>query len=145
MMDPRALADRLRDRFPDVVVARDEATVVVDAGDLHRGLRYLGEEPDLDFGFLSDLSATDWPDREPRFWVAYQLLSMRYGHRLRVKVGLPSDRPVMPSVVSLLPTANWFERELYDFFGIEFDGHPDLSRIIMPDDWEGFPLRKDYS
>ncbi len=86
---------------------------------------------------------TDWPGREPRFWVAYELFSTTHHHRLRVKVGLSEADARVPSVTSLFPTANWHEREAYDFFGIVFDGHPDLRRILLPDGWEGWPLRKD--
>jgi NADH-quinone oxidoreductase subunit C len=139
------LAERLRERFPDAIEARGEVGVVVARDDLHRALGYLREEDDLSFDFLDDLTASDWPDREPRFWLAYELYSMRHRHRLRVKVGLSGEDARVPSIVSLQPTADWFEREAYDFYGIEFEGHPDLRRIIMPDDWEGHPLRKDYS
>jgi NADH-quinone oxidoreductase subunit C len=144
-MDATAIADRLRDRLPDAVVARDEVTVVVGREELHPTLRWLRDDPDLSFDFLSDVTASDWPDREPRFWLAYHLYSLQRRHRLRVKVGLGADDPIVPSVVPLWPTADWFERELWDFFGIRFDGHPDLRRIIMPDDWDGHPLRKDYT
>jgi NADH-quinone oxidoreductase subunit C len=139
------LAERLRERFPDAIQARGEVGVVVARDDLHRALAYLREEEDLSFDFLDDLTASDWPDREPRFWLAYELYSMRHRHRLRVKVGLNGDDARVPSIVSLQPAADWFEREAWDFYGIEFEGHPDLRRIIMPDDWEGHPLRKDYS
>ncbi len=144
-MQASELAERLRERFADAVVARGEVTVVVARDDLHRALGHLRDHDDLAFDVLADLTATDWPDREPRFWIAYELYSMRHRHRLRVKVGLTSDDPRVPSVVSLHPTADWFEREVFDFFGVEFDGHPDLRRIIMPDDWDGHPLRKDYA
>jgi NADH-quinone oxidoreductase subunit C len=134
----------LRERFPDAVEARGELTLVVERGDLLDRLRDLQRADDLSFDFLSDLTATDWPDREPRFWVAYHLSSSAHRHRIRVKVGLVSDAPVVPSVVPLYPTADYFEREVFDLYGIEFEGHPDLRRILMPDDWEGHPLRKDY-
>jgi NADH-quinone oxidoreductase subunit C len=139
------LAERLLERFSDATVARGEVTVVVARDDLHRALGYLRDGDDLAFDVLADLTATDWPDREPRYWISYELYSMRYRHRLRVKVGVTSDDPRVPSVTTLHPTADWFEREVFDFFGVEFDGHPDLRRIIMPDDWDGYPLRKDYT
>ena len=143
-MEAQALAIRVRERFPDTLVARGEVTVTVAAADLQPALRFLRDDPDLALGFLSGIAATDWPDREPRFWIAYHLWSMTHKHRARVKVGLSGEEPRVPSVVSMFPTANWEEREVYDFFGVRFDGHPDLARIIMPDDWEGHPLRKDY-
>jgi NADH-quinone oxidoreductase subunit C len=141
-MGPTDLADRLRDGFPHLFEARGEVTVVVEREALTDALRHLRDDPDLSFGFLADVSATDWPDSEPRFWVAYHLLSMEHRHRLRVKVGLAENDPRVPSVVPLFPTGNWLEREVFDFFGIVFDGHPDLRRIEMPEDWVGHPLRK---
>jgi NADH-quinone oxidoreductase subunit C len=141
-MLPAELADRLQGRFPDPLEARGEVTVFVAAEDLHDALRWLGEEGDLSFDFVSDVTATDWPDGDPRFWVAYHLRSTRHGHRLRVKVGLNGDPPRVPSITSMFPTANWLEREVYDMFGVVFDGHPDLRRIEMPEDWRGHPLRK---
>jgi NADH-quinone oxidoreductase subunit C len=136
------LADRLRARYPDVVVARDEATVVVDRSDLLEALAHFRADPDLSLDFLSEVTATDWPGRSPRFWLAYHLYSTERRHRLRVKVGLEESDPHVPSVASMFPTANWHEREAFDFYGIVFDGHPDLRRILLPDGWEGFPLRK---
>src|SRR5712691_2492346 len=140
---PSELADRLRPSFPDVLLARDEVTIVNQIDDLLASLRFLQATDDLAFDFLSDLAATDWPGREPRFWLAYHLLSTRHDHRVRVKVGLAGDRPHAPTVTGLYPTANWHEREVFDFFGVVFDGHPDLRRIEMPEGWEGHPLRKD--
>ncbi len=142
-MGPAELAERLRQRFPEALEARGDATVVVAPEDLLQTLEYLRDDPDLRFGFLSDVTATDWPDLDPRFWVAYHLLSIEHRQRLRVKVGLPADAPHVPSVTPLFPGANWQEREVFDFFGVVFDGHPDLRRIQMPEDWVGYPLRKD--
>jgi NADH-quinone oxidoreductase subunit C len=137
-------SELLRDRFPDLVESRGESTIVVERRELLDRLRDLRNDEQLSFDFLSDVTATDWPDREPRFWVAYHLASSVHRHRLRVKVGLTSDDAVVPSVIELYPAADWFEREVFDLFGIEFSGHPDLRRILMPDDWDGHPLRKDY-
>jgi NADH-quinone oxidoreductase subunit C len=144
-VDVQALADRLRERFPDIATARDEVTVVVDPEEVVAALAFLRDEPGLEFGWLADLSATDWPDREPRFWIAYHLFSMSQGHRVRVKAGLGPDEPRIASVTPLFPTANWLEREVFDMYGVSFEGHPDLRRILMPDDWDGHPLRKDYA
>ena len=137
------LADRVRGRFADVLVAREEVTAILGRDDLLDALVALRDDPDLSFDFLSSLTATDWPNQDTRFWVAYELRSMTAKHRLRVKVGVPETDPHIPSVTALFPTANWHEREVFDFYGIVFDGHPDLTRILLPDDWEGFPLRKD--
>ncbi|MGH2527749.1 MAG: NADH-quinone oxidoreductase subunit C [Actinomycetota bacterium] len=135
------LADRVRAEYPDVVVARDEVTVIVDRSDLLDALTGLRDEP-AGLDFLSSVTATDWPGRSPRFWVAYELYSMTHGYRLRLKVGLEEGDPRIPSVTPVHPTADWHERETYDFYGIVFDGHPALTRILLPDDWEGYPLRK---
>ncbi len=136
------LADLVRSRFPDVVVARDEATVLVGRDDLLEALAWLRSEADLGFDFLSSLTATDWPGRVPRYWVLYELLSTVRKHRIRVKVGLVEEDAHVSSVAPTFPTADWFERETFDFYGIVFEGHPNLPRILLPDDWEGYPLRK---
>ena len=126
-----------------MLLARDEVTLLVGREALVDTLVRLRDQPDLSFGFLSSLTATDHPGRDPRFWVAYELRSIEHAHRMRVKVGLAGDDPRLPSITALFPTANWHEREVWDLFGLVFDGHPDLDRILLPDDWEGHPLRKD--
>ena len=136
------IADRLRARYAEVLVARDEVAVVVDRDDLHDALTSLRDDEELGFDFLSCVTATDWPGRSPRYWVSYELYSMAHRHRLRLKVGLPEDDPRVPSVTPLFPTADWLERETFDFYGIVFEGHPRLARIMLPDGWEGHPLRK---
>ena len=136
------IAERLRGRFADVLVARDEVTVVVDRADLHDALTSLCGDEELGLDFLSCVTATDWPERSPRYWVSYELYSMAHKHRLRLKVGLPEDDPRVPSVTPLYPTADWLERETFDLYGIVFEGHPHLARIMLPDGWEGHPLRK---
>ncbi len=141
-MTPEAVAERIRARYGDTLVARREVTVLVGREQLLDALRFLREDPDLSLAFLSCVTATDWPGNDPRFWVVYELASMKHLHRARIKVGLAEDDAHLPSVTPLFPTANWHERETFDFFGIVFDGHPDLTRILLPDDWEGYPLRK---
>jgi len=140
----QSLADRLGRRFDSLVVARGEVTITAPRDRLLDAMIYLRDEPDLSFRWLSDVSCTDWPGRDPRIWMAYHLYSMEHRHRVRVKVGLPPDDLRAPSVSGLHPTADWQEREVYDFFGVTFDGHPNLKRILMPDDWVGHPLRKDH-
>jgi NADH-quinone oxidoreductase subunit C len=144
-MNAEELAGRLGERFPEVLGARGEVTVTVAAEELLEALSYLRDQDDLAFAFLSDVTCSDWPSLDPRYWLAYHLLSMRHRHRVRVKVGLPPDPdpPTAPSVTPMFPTANWLEREVFDFFGVVFQGHPDLRRIEMPEDWVGHPLRKD--
>ena len=97
------------------------------------------------FEMLTALSAVDyWPQKTPRFHVVYQFLSLAKNLRLEVRVPLEGDAPEVESVIEVYPVANWFERELWDMFGIRFKNHPDMRRILMPEDWEGHPLRKDY-
>ena len=128
----------------EVIEFRGETTVVVPLEQLRRAAEFLVSEPSLRFTYLSDITTVDRFPLEPRFEVNYHLLSLDRRERLRLKVRLAGSDPVTPSVVSVWPTANWHERENFDLFGIRFEGHPDLRRILMPDDWEGYPLRKDY-
>jgi NADH-quinone oxidoreductase subunit C len=122
----------------------DEVTVTVKRDAIQEVSRFLKEDPDCDMKLLSDLCGTDWPDNEGgRHCVVYLLYSLTHNFRLRLKVWGPEGEPV-PSVIGVWRTADWHEREAYDLYGIVFDAHPDLRRILMPDWWEGFPLRKDY-
>jgi NADH-quinone oxidoreductase subunit C len=119
-------------------------TVVVPLAQVMAALGHLRDAPDAAFDFCSDVTATDWPPRkDARFDLSYCLYSTRHRHRVRVKVRVGENQPV-PSVTGLWPAANWLEREVYDMFGVNFTGHPDRRRILMPDDWQGFPQRKDY-
>jgi len=128
----------------EVMEFRGETTLVVPRGEIRRVADYLASEPSLQFSFLSDITTVDRYPLEPRFEVNYHLLSIDRRERLRLKVRVPSNEGRVPSVTSVWPTANWHERENFDLFGVRFDGHPDLTRILLPDDWEGHPLRKDY-
>jgi NADH-quinone oxidoreductase subunit C len=139
---PEEIVERLRPRFPDAIVARGQAVLPVGREHLLDELASLREDPDLRLDFLSSVTATDWPGRAPRFWLAYELYSLEHMHRLRVKVGLADEDPRVPSVTGPFPTANFQERELFDLLGIGFDGHPDLRRILLPEGWDGHPLRK---
>jgi NADH-quinone oxidoreductase subunit C len=141
----------VRTRFPEALLEevefRGETTLVLAPAAIADVCLALRDASDLRFNFLADITAVDWPEREPRFDVVYHLLSLetRSVVRLKVRVGEPDeDEPQVPSVTSVWPTANWYEREIYDLFGIAFTGHPDLRRILMPTDWVGHPLRKDY-
>jgi len=118
-------------------------TIIVPAGQILAVAKSLREMPETAFDMCSDLTATDWPPRAARFDVIYCLYSTRHRHRLRVKAQLP-DGQMIASVTPVWPSANWLEREVFDMFGIRFAGHPDLRRILMPDDWQGYPQRKDY-
>ena len=123
---------------------RGELTIYVRPGALIRVCEFLRDEPSLSYKFLSDVTAVDLYPNEPRFEVVYHLLSLENAERLRLKVRTGGDNPRVDSLVPVYPCANAFEREVFDLFGIEFAGHPYLRRILMPEDWEGYPLRKDY-
>ena len=118
-------------------------TVIVASASLLDVARYLRDTPDAAFDYCSDVTATDWPPRAQRFDVIYCLYSTRLRHRVRLKVRAATDEPV-PSVTGLWPAANWLEREVYDLFGVNITGHPDRRRLLMPEEWQGHPQRKDY-
>jgi NADH-quinone oxidoreductase subunit C len=132
---------------PDAVVSTHarlgDATAVIRASHLVEVMRFLRDDPALAFDMLSDVCAVDYLPRVPRFEVVYHLYSVAKNHRLRVKVQVDENTSV-PSVTPLWASANWMEREVYDLYGVGFDGHPDLRRILLYDEFEGHPLRKDY-
>jgi NADH-quinone oxidoreductase subunit C len=143
----RRAVELLRERFGEAVTGhiafRDEETVIVDPARLVEICGFLEKEPELDFSVLTDITAIHWPEREHAFEVAYLLRSMKHNALLRLKVRLrPSE--TVPSVTTVWATADWHEREEWDKVGVVFQGHPNLKRILMPDDWEGHPLLKDY-
>jgi NADH-quinone oxidoreductase subunit C len=123
---------------------REEMTIYVDRDSIREACALLKEDSTCPFNFLSDITCVDWYPSEPRFEVVYHLLSLPKKERVRLKVRLNSTSPVIESLTSVWPGANYFEREIFDLFGIRFSGHPYLRRILMPEDWEGHPLRKDY-
>jgi NADH-quinone oxidoreductase subunit C len=123
---------------------RGEWTVVVPREHLRRACEFLRSDPELQFVLLCDATGLDRFPVEPRFEVNYHLVSLHRRERLRLKVRVSLADPVVESVTSVWPTADWHEREIFDLFGVRFTGHPDLRRILMPEDWEGHPLRKDY-
>jgi NADH-quinone oxidoreductase subunit C len=137
----------LQAAVPDAVVQLSfylgDWTAIISGATLLEAARFLRDTPGIRFDFCSDVTATDWPTRPQRFDVIYCLYSTRTRNRLRLKVRAGENEPV-PSVSGIWPAANWLEREVYDLFGVNFTGHPDRRRILMPDDWQGFPQRKDY-
>ena len=141
------LGDHLRAKLGDVIVSCDvaygELNVVAQAPAIKSVLTFLRDDPECEFESLIDVTAVDYPTREKRFDVVYHLLSMTKNRRIRVKVATDEDGQV-PSVVSIFPTANWFERETYDMYGVLFSDHPDLRRILTDYGFAGFPLRKDF-
>ena len=140
---------RLREKFPNAAFERQAGEAVRDhtlylpADSLVEIATFLRDDPELDFAMLPWLGGTDFMPRVPRFEVVYSLLSLANNLRFTLKVRLTEDNPRVASVAGVWPTANWHERETYDFYGIEFLGHPDLTRILLPEDWIGWPLRKD--
>lgn len=127
----------------DTIIFGDEVTHLVKKASLIEICNFLKDDPALQFNFLSDIAGADYFPKKPRFEVVYHLYSIPKKHRLRLKVTTGEDETV-PSVTSIWKSADWAEREAYDMFGIVFEGHPNLKRIYMPEEWEGFPLRKDY-
>jgi NADH-quinone oxidoreductase subunit C len=140
------------DQLVETLAFRGETTLVVERDRILDILALLRQHPDLGYDRLSDLTAVDYLDApatagsrsDLRFAVVYHLMSRSNLARLRVRAHVPEDDPSIASVTGLFPMANWPEREVYDLFGIVFNGHPDLKRILLPDDWDGHPLRKDY-
>ena len=139
------LVTRLRAKFGagilEAIEDRKQAIVLVESGRLAEIALYLRDEEKFDL--LSDLTAVDWPKREKRFDIVLNLYSFPKNERLRIKTHAAEGEQV-PSSFGVWPTANWLEREVFDMFGIVFSGHPDLKRILLPDGWQGYPLRKDY-
>ncbi|HEY7616658.1 MAG TPA: NADH-quinone oxidoreductase subunit C, partial [Terriglobales bacterium] len=123
---------------------REELTIYVERSSLREACVLLRDDPNCPFNFLSDVTCVDWYPAEPRFEVVYHLLSIAKKERVRLKVRLSGDSPAVESVTSVWPAANFFEREVFDLFGVRFTAHPYLRRLLMPEDWEGHPLRKDY-
>jgi NADH-quinone oxidoreductase subunit C len=149
--DARDPVAALREALPDVLLDvkqfRDETTLIVDPERVVETAQFLRDTTGLVYNFLSDISAVDyWPEttRPERFGLSYHLYSMLYNRRIRVKVYVPEDDPVVPTMTGVWPGANWLEREVFDMMGIRFDGHPDMRRVLMPDDWQGHPQRRDY-
>ena len=162
----RRVRDRLLAAFPDSGVSgfRGELTVEVSSDEIVDVLTYCRDEPDLHCEMLSDVSGVHWPagkrresaqettgwptyeigDEAGRIELDYIVLSLEHNHRFRIRTHIPDDAAVIGSVSGVYRSAIFMEREAYDFFGVEFSGHPDLRRILMPDEWQGHPLRKDY-
>ena len=142
-----AFITALQSAVPDSVVKLSywvgDWTIIVRVATLLDVSQHLRDAPDARFDLCSDVTATDWPPRAERFDLVYCLYSTRHRHRIRVKAAAAADQAV-PSVTGVWPSANWLEREVYDMFGVNFVGHPDRRRILMPEDWQGFPERKDY-
>ncbi len=137
------LQETLKTDFLSSQIRLGELTVVVKRESVEKVLSYLRDHKDYLFKELIDLCGVDYPDRPERFDVVYHLLSLKFNRRIRIKVSTDEQMPV-PTVTSVYSAANWFERETYDMYGIRFDGHPDLRRLLTDYGFEGYPLRKDF-
>jgi NADH-quinone oxidoreductase subunit C len=147
--DPVQIAEKIKELFPEQVIEvvnfRDQVSVIIKKDMVFAILKYLHDEPLFSFDHLQDLTAVDYlKKKDIRFEVVYNLYSMKYRHQIRIRAQVADDKPSISTVVPIWEGANWHERECYDMFGIRFNGHPDPRRILMPEDWEGYPLRKDY-
>jgi NADH-quinone oxidoreductase subunit C len=139
--------ERFAEALIEVVEHRGETTIILAPEAIVPVCQALRDAPGLRYGFLADLTAVDWPERDLRYDVVYHLLSLETRAVVRLKLHVGDEDtpdPEVPSVTGVWPTADWYEREIFDLFGIRFTGHPNLTRIQMPLDWVGHPLRKDY-
>jgi NADH-quinone oxidoreductase subunit C len=137
------IASALPDAVRETHMSKDELVVSVNRNDIVRVLTMLRDDPNCMFQQLVDVCGVDWPEQDERFEVVYNLLSLKHNQRVRVRLTASEDQPV-PSVVDVYRTANWFEREVWDMYGVVFTGHPDLRRLLTDYGFEGHPLRKDF-
>lgn len=139
---------KLRERFGeailDVRTFREETTVILRREDIFAANQFLRDDPELRYNYLVDLCGVDNMGAEPRLMVVYHLYSYERNERIRIKAGVPEEDCTIASIISLWKGADWLEREAYDMFGIQFEGHPNLCRILNTDDFDGYPLRKDF-
>ncbi len=140
----KILDEKFKDQIREKSTFRDELTYIVNKDSILDILQFLYEDKEFEYNFLTDLTATDWPERDERHEVVYLLYSFKDNTRLRLKVRLKEGEK-LPTTTIIWDSANWLEREVYDLFGVHFEGHPDLTRILTPDDFEGHPLQKDHS
>jgi NADH-quinone oxidoreductase subunit C len=148
-MEPLEIAEKIKERFADEVIDlkefRGQVSVTLKKDRVLEICRYLHDEPSLALDYLVDLCGVDYlGKKEVRFEVVYHLYSMQHRHMIRLKAEVPEDDAEIDSVMPVWQGVNWHEREAYDMYGIVFKGHPDLRRVLMPEDWDGHPLRKDY-
>ena len=138
------LKNRFGDKIEEIAMPHGQAVAIIKRESLNDILIYLRDNDETLFDLFVDLTAVDYIARQPRFEVVIHLTSIPLRHRIRLKVRLHEDDPVMSSITAVYPSANWFERECYDLYGIRFEGHPNLKRILLYDGFVGHPLRKDY-
>lgn len=148
MLDTETLKAQIHNKFPAAVLEefRGQLSVRIPIDQLLNFMQYLKDTKELSFDYLTDVTGVDYlkMEREPRFDVVYHVYSFKHHYRLRVKVGVPEENLDVPSLTPLWKAANWLEREAFEMFGFNFVGHPDLRRLLLPDIFDGFPLRKDY-
>ncbi len=146
-MEKKKVVKALRDKFPkkikEISAPLGDDTILIERDALLEIVKFLKQDP-YTFSMLLDLTCVDYKDRDERFQMVYHLFSLSNNQRLRIKTSLPEEDPSIDSLTSFWKNANWLEREVYDMFGVQFTGHPDLRRIFMWDEFEGYPLRKDY-
>ena len=147
MTETNLAVKKLQEKFPasvlEVTIFRGEVTITVSKEEIVEVCKFLHSDPDLQYHLLTDLCGLDFFPQIPRFGVVYLLCSLKNNQRLRLKTRVKENESI-PSVESIWKVANWYEREVYDLFGIPFENHPDLRRILLWDGYEGYPLRKDY-
>lgn len=148
-MEPSEIAEKVKERYPEDVIGieefRGQVSISLNKNGILAICGYLHDEPSLSLDFLKDLCGIDYlGKKETRFEVVYHLYSIEHGHMVRIKAPVSESDCSIDSVTPVWTGADWHERECFDMYGIEFKGHPDLRRILMPEDWEGYPLRKDY-
>ncbi len=148
MLDHQEIRKKITDKFPGASFEefRGMLTVKIDKSDLMNLMQFLYDDAKLRFNYLTDLTGVDYlkQEREPRFDVVYHLYSFKNNQRLRVKIGVSEEDLNIPSMTKIWQAANWLEREAFEMFGFRFEGHPDLRRLLLPDVFDGYPLRKDY-
>lgn len=147
-LDPDKLVRLIETQFPGAVaqthVLRGEASVSVTSPRWTDVIRYCREAADLDMNYFRDLTVVDYIEEHPRFEVVVHLFSLSHKHAVRVKTRVPEDEPTVATITDIYPSANWFEREAWDMYGVTFEGHPDLRRLLMYEGFEGHALRKDF-
>jgi NADH-quinone oxidoreductase subunit C len=139
---------KLKEKFSkdilDYSISFGDETLLIKKERIFKIAKFLKETPELEYSLLLDITCVDYLGQEPRFELIYHVYSFRLNHRLRIKVKISEETPVIESLTPLWKNANWLEREVFDMFGIKFKNHPDLRRILMYEEFEGYPLRKDY-
>lgn len=139
---------KLTEKFPESIIEthsfRNDDTAIIKKDDIVKVATFLRDDPGLLFNFMMDLTAVDYFGKDPRFEVVYHLYSLNYNTRIRIKAKVSESDCAIDSITSIWISADWFEREAFDLYGIHFKGHPNLKRILMYEDFKGHPLRKDY-